>query len=215
MTLFLSPSLALLGAPVDIGRDQAQQEAARELLKPGYQQEGFFDRIYRIVSQFLGDLVSIGGGGAGSVVSLVVIVVILAILVALLFWAMRRMSRGRRTAAAVFGGQERTAEQHRAEAERLASEGDWTGAVQERLRAIARGLEERAIVSPLPGRTALELAESAGRSLPAHASDLRTAARVFDDVTYGEVAGTPEAYAVLKDLDEKLAAARVVLEVSA
>jgi hypothetical protein len=214
VTLSLS-SLALLDAPVDIGRDQAQQEAARELLKPGYQQESFFDRMFRLIGQFLGDLLGSSGSMGGSVVSLVVIIVILAVLAALLFWALRRMSRGRRIGGTVFGGQERTAAEHRAEADRLASEGDWTGAVQERLRAIARGLEERAIVSPLPGRTALELAEAAGQALPSHASDLRSAARVFDDVTYGEVAGTPEAYAVLKGLDERLMAARVALEVSA
>jgi hypothetical protein len=215
VTLFLSPSLAPLGAPVDIGRDQAQREAARELLKSGYQHESLFDRIGRVVQQFLDDLLGAGGNAGGSAISLILIVVILVILGALLVWALRRTSRGSRTGVVVFGGKERTAAEHRAEAERLASAGDWTRAVQERLRAIARGLEERAIVSPLPGRTALELAQTAGQALPSHASDLRSAARLFDDVTYGEVAGTPEAYAVLKDLDERLMAARVALEASA
>jgi hypothetical protein len=204
--------LALGEPPVDIGREQAQREAATELLKAEYPHESLFERIIRAIEDFLDRLFGSGTGGSGSVLSLIAIVVILVVLAALLVWALRRTSRGRRVEGAVFGEQERTAAEHRARAERLAAGGDWTGAVQERLRAIARGLEERAVVSPLPGRTAMELAETAGAALPSHAPALRSAARVFDDVTYGEVAGTSEAYAALVDLDERIMATRVALE---
>ncbi|MEZ0074983.1 DUF4129 domain-containing protein [Planotetraspora sp. GP83] len=208
--------LWLLDPPVDIGRDEAQREVSGELLKPGYQQESLIDRLWRGFTQLLGDLMDAGSGVTGGVVSLIVIVVILAVLAALLLWALRRMSRGRRAGeAVVFDGRERTAAEHRAEAGRLAAEGDWTRAIQERLRAIARDLEERAIVSPLPGRTALELAEAAGRALPSHAAGLLSAARIFDDVTYGEAPGTREAYMTLTGLDERLQAARVALETPA
>ncbi|GGO12327.1 hypothetical protein GCM10010116_24740 [Microbispora rosea subsp. aerata] len=200
---------ALLASPVDVGREQAAREAARELSRAGYQHEPLFDRLRREVSQFLGDLLSGGGAGGGGPASLVVITIVLAVLAVLLLWALRRLSGGRRTeSGAVFGERERTAAEHRAEAERLAAEGAWAGAIQERLRAIARELEERAVVSPLPGRTAVELAEAAGQALPPHAADLRAAARLFDDVTYGGAGGTREGYRTLAALDERLRSAR-------
>lgn len=200
----------LLGSPVDVGRDQAAGEAARELMRAGYEREALLDRLWRELTQAVGDLMSGGGSGAGGVTSLVVIVVVLAVLAALLLWVMRRLSRAAgRTAGAVFGERERTAAEHRAEAERLAAEGGWAGAIRERLRAIARELEERGVVGPMPGRTAMELAETAGQALPTHAADLRTAARLFDDVTYGEAGGTREGYLALTALDERLRSARV------
>ncbi|WP_169982830.1 DUF4129 domain-containing protein [Microbispora sp. H10836] len=200
---------ALLASPVDAGRDEAAREAARELSRAGYQHEPLFDRLRREISQFLGDLLSGGGTGEGGVVSLIVITVLLAVLAVLLLWALRRFSGGRRTeSGAVFGQRERSAAEHRAEAERLAAEGGWAGAIQERLRAIARELEERAVVSPMPGRTADELAEAAGQALPPHAAGLRAAARLFDDVTYGGAGGTREGYLTLTALDERLRSAR-------
>lgn len=57
---------------------------------------------------------------------------------------------------------------------------------------------------PGPGRTADEAATEAGWALPAHADRLRTAARTFDDVTYGGRPGTEPAYALLTSLDTDL-----------
>ncbi|WP_344833498.1 DUF4129 domain-containing protein [Nonomuraea dietziae] len=62
----------------------------------------------------------------------------------------------------------------------------------------------------MPGKTADELAAEAGRSLPAFAEELAAAARAFDDVAYGGVPGSPAAYAMLRDLDERLRLARPV-----
>jgi hypothetical protein len=209
----------LLGSfepPVDIGRADAQREAAEELLRSGYKQESLVDLVWRKFSEFLGDLLDATSGGVGGgVISLIVIAVILALLGALLLWSLRRMSRGSRGPEdAMFGEQERTAAEHRSAAERLAAAGDWAAAIQERLPAIARDLEERAIVSPLPGRTAAELADVAGQALPSHAAGLGAAARLFDDITYGEARGTAEGYATLTRLDERLRATRVALEAS-
>ncbi|WP_232326605.1 DUF4129 domain-containing protein [Microbispora sp. ATCC PTA-5024] len=211
----LAAAAFLLAGP-DVGREEARREAARELLRPVYQHESVLDRMWRTFTQFLGDLLDAGGGTAGGVLSLVLIVVVLVALAALLLWALRRMSRDRGAGAGgVFERGELTAAEHRAAAGRLAAEGDWSGAIRERLRAVARDLEERAIVTPLPGRTAMELADVAGRALPDHAADLRAVARVFDDVTYGEVPGTREAYETMAGLDERLRAARVSLDAGA
>ncbi|WP_433420460.1 DUF4129 domain-containing protein [Microtetraspora malaysiensis] len=201
------------GPPLDLGRDEAGQEAAKELLRSGYQQESLVDRLWRHLTQLLGDLFdSAPGGRAGGVVALIVIVVALVLLAALLVWSLRRVSRSRRAVEeGLLGGAVRTAAEHRAEAERLAAAGSWAEAIRERLRAIARDLEERAVLSPMPGRTAAELAADAGRVLPAHAAALTAAARLFDDVTYGEAPGSREGYAGVAELDGRLAAARVSL----
>ncbi|WP_055478014.1 DUF4129 domain-containing protein [Sphaerimonospora mesophila] len=204
---------SLIGPPVDVGRDQARQEAERELQRPDYRHESLVDWLWRKFTEFLGDLADSGTGSAGGVISLIVIGVILAALAALLLWALRRMSRvSGAGAGGVFDRAELSAAEHRTAAQRHAAEGNWRAAIQERLRAIARDLEERAIVSPLPGRTATELAETAGAALPSHAVALRRAARVFDDVTYGEVPGTQKAYLQLTTLDDSLRKARVSLE---
>ncbi|GAA3189367.1 DUF4129 domain-containing protein [Nonomuraea roseoviolacea] len=193
-----------------IGRDEAAHRAAEELARPEYAHESLLDQLYRHFTQFLSDLLDAvaGGGTAGGFVAAVVITLVLVGLVALGAWRLRRAARDRAPVHGVFGARVMTAAEHREAAERAAAEGRHTEAIQERLRAIARDLEERALVDGQPGRTADELAAEAGRALPGFAGDLAAAARSFDDVTYGGVAGTPAAYAAMRDLDERLRQAR-------
>ncbi|WP_248961766.1 DUF4129 domain-containing protein [Sphaerisporangium perillae] len=203
---------AALGALAldDIGRDEARRRAVEELIKPEYQQESLFERVLRMVQEFLDSLLdSAPGGVPGGVVALLIVLLIVAALIALIAWQARKATRGRRAAAeGLFGPRERTAAEHRAESERLAGESRWAEAIQERLRAIARDLEHRAIVAPQPGRTADELAEAAGRELPEFGPRLAAAARLFDDVTYGQAQGTAEGYRALSELDDGLRAVR-------
>jgi hypothetical protein len=194
----------------DIGRDEARRKAVEELVKPEYQQESLVGRLFRTVQDFLDSLVDRAPGGVpGGVFALVVLLLVVAALVALIAWQARKATRSRRAAAdGLFGPRERTAAEHRAEAERLAGESRWAEAIRERLRAIARDLEYRAIVAPQPGRTADELAEATGRELPRFAAELAAAARLFDDVTYGEAPGTAEGYQSMAQLDEGLRTTR-------
>ncbi|MEV7965212.1 DUF4129 domain-containing protein [Sphaerisporangium sp. NPDC088356] len=204
--------ISVIGAVVldDIGRDEARRRAVEELVRPEYQQESLIDRIFRTVQDFLDSLLDNAPGGVpGGVFALVVVLLVVAALVLLIAWQAKRATRSRRAAAdGLFGVRERTAGEHRAEAERLAGESRWAEAIRERLRAIARDLEHRAIVAPQPGRTADELAEAAGRELPEFAARLAVAARLFDDVTYGEAPGNAEGYQAMSGLDQDLRAAR-------
>ncbi|MDF2710126.1 MAG: hypothetical protein K0R62_5778 [Nonomuraea muscovyensis] len=196
-----------------IGRDEAARRAADELLKPAYEQEPLIDRLWRQVQQFLGDLMdaAAGGGTTGGVIAAVLITLVILAVVVLVGWQLRRTSRRNATgSAALFGEHARSAAEHRRAAEGLAAEGRYTEAIQERLRAIARDLEERALVDGLPGRTADELSAEAARALPAFAAELAAAARSFDDVTYGDVPGTRAAYDAMTELDERLRVARPV-----
>ncbi|MEV0382234.1 DUF4129 domain-containing protein [Nonomuraea sp. NPDC050643] len=195
--------------PID--REEAARKAAGELLKPEYAKESLVDQIYRRIMQFLGDLIdaATGGGTAGGVIASVVIVLILLGMISLIAWQLRRTARKKALAVGgLFGERSRTAAEHRQAAEGLAAQGRWTEAVQERLRAIARDLEERALVDGMPGRTAHELATEAAVSLPAFAEELAAAARSFDDVTYGDVPGTRDAYETMSTLDDRLRQAR-------
>ncbi|MBF8189343.1 DUF4129 domain-containing protein [Nonomuraea sp. K274] len=196
-----------------IGRGEGAGRAAGELIKPEYEKESLVDQIYRHVMQFLGDLLdaATGGGTAGGIIAAAVIVLILVGLIALISWRLRKTARKNALASGgLFGERAMSAAEHRRAAETLAAEGRWSEAVQERLRAIARDLEERALVDGMPGRTADELAAEAAVALPAFADELAAAARSFDDVTYGGVPGTREAYETMSGLDGRLRQARPV-----
>ncbi|CAM5235559.1 DUF4129 domain-containing protein [Streptomyces narbonensis] len=84
------------------------------------------------------------------------------------------------------------------------------GGTQERMRAIVR-FEERDLLDPRPGRTADEAAAESARSLPAHAHDLRLAARTFDDVHTARTADEP-AYRRIEELDTALERTRPSLD---
>ncbi|MPZ94269.1 MAG: DUF4129 domain-containing protein [Propionibacteriales bacterium] len=200
--------------PVGIDRDDARREVADELRDPGYEREGLWDRFVRLVSDAWDTLTdSLGGGGSWWAV--LVIAGVLGAAAVLLAWALRGAVRDRTaTAGALFGAAARTAAEHRATSAQLAREQRWAEAIQERVRAIARDLEERAIVSALPGRTADELSALAGRELPAHADDLAAVAVLFDEVTYGQHSGTPDGYATAAAIDEALRSARPVVATS-
>ena len=131
--------------------------------------------------------------------TLLIVAIVVAVRVA------RRTIRTRRGADyQLFDTGQLSADQHRAIAERFAAEGNWTAAIRHRLRAVARGLEETRILDPAPGRTANELAHDAGARLPHLALEFSQAATTFNDVTYGEIPGTPAAYQMIVDLDDHL-----------
>jgi hypothetical protein len=203
------------GSPVDIGREAARDAALRELAKASYPKESLWDRLINGFWNWLDNLVSEAAGVPGGWFALTLLGLVLVALILLLVRAGRKATRARGGEdGALFGDQIRSAAEHRAAAERHAAAGQWAAAIRERLRAIARDLEERAIVEPSPGRTADELAHEAGTALPDFHADLGAAATVFDDVTYGDVPGTSDGYRRLTDLDDRLRHAKPALATS-
>ncbi|MER8232093.1 DUF4129 domain-containing protein [Streptomyces sp. NPDC094049] len=194
--------------PVDLSRLPAREAAERELSEPMYHEndpnllQRGLDRFW----EWIGDLfASASGATPGGIVGLVVVVLLVAAVAVALWW---RLGTPRRTPGAtadsLFEDGPRTAREHRAAAVRHASSGHWNQAVQERMRAIVRSLEERTLIDPRPGRTADEAAAEAGRSLPSHADALRLAVRAFDDVTYGGRTADEAAYRRVEELDTAL-----------
>ncbi|MFF5427151.1 MULTISPECIES: DUF4129 domain-containing protein [unclassified Streptomyces] len=202
--------------PVDISRVPAREAAERELSDPAYHQNdpSLLQRGLNRFWEWLGDLLDEASGAApGGVLGLVVVAVVVLALVAALWWRLGTPRRSPSTSAeSLFEDGPRTAAEHRASAARHASAGRWNQAVQERMRAVVRSLEERTLIDPRPGRTADEAAAEAGRSLPSHAEALRLAARAFDDVTYGGRTADEAAYLRLSELDTALERTRPVLE---
>jgi hypothetical protein len=202
------------GAPVTIPRDPARDAARDELLNPAYHRHD--PSVLERATSWFWDLFSKALEGVGTATTggtgLVLFAVVAVVIGAAVWWRLGAPGRAARTSTALFDGEHaRTADQHRAEARRLAAAGAWNDAVREQMRALVRALEERTLLDPRPGRTTDEAAAEAARALPAHAAALAEAARTFDAVAYGDRAADQAAYRLLGDLDQALERTRPVL----
>ncbi|MCX5090660.1 DUF4129 domain-containing protein [Streptomyces sp. NBC_00365] len=204
--------------PVTIPRDPAREAAKRELSKRMYH-ENDPSPVQRALNAFWDWVDKLFGAAStatpGGALGLVVIVVAVLAVVAALWWRLGTPHRIPTSSAALFDDRPRSAAEHRAAAEAHAAQGHWNQAVQERMRAVVRSLEERALLDPRPGRTADEAAAEAGRTLPSHTDRLRAAARDFDEVTYGGRAAGSDTYQRLTELDRDIERTKPVLTSSA
>jgi len=190
---------------IDIDRDAAHEAAQRELTKPIYPKASLTDRLSEWLDELLSKLIQTGSSIPGGWLTIMVLSILVIVAVVLAVRVARRTMRTSRSGdRGLFGGHILSAAEHRATAEQYAAQGDWSAAIRHRLRAIARQLEEDTILSPVPGRTATELAHDAGDALPGFATDLAQAATLFNDVTYGEQPGSEVGYRLITDLDERI-----------
>jgi hypothetical protein len=141
------------------------------------------------------------------------VVVVALLVVALVLFGVPRLNRRSRMATGLFGDDDRrTADELRRSAAAASAAGDWSTAVLERFRGLARGLDERTVLTVFPGTTATGFARRAAQAFPDRQPELDAAAAVFDDVRYaGRAAKRAEAEAVAA-LDDRLAAAHPLLE---
>lgn len=194
--------------PVTVPREPARRDAEEELSEPVYHRddpgliEQALDWTWEKLGELFGSVVDVVPGGA---VGVTVLVIAVTLLIAAL-WA--RLGRPRRETAparhGLFEERPRTAAEHRATADAHAAAGRWSEAVQERMRALVRSLEERTLLDARPGRTADEAADEAGQVLPDHATQLRSAAVAFDEVAYAGRAADEAGYRRMSELDEAL-----------
>jgi len=204
--------VVLTGVPVIPDRDEAREWAERELARPEYAaaEPTPLDRIAQGIRDVIASIFgSEAPAGLGSVVLVVLAVLVIALIVtAFIIWGRPRAVRRATTPfAALFGEEEsRTAAQLRRLAAEQADAGEFTTAVVLRMRALARGLQERGLVDPPPGATVHAFARAAARVFPHRAAELESAADVFDDVRYLRRPGTAAAYAQVARTDEQLAA---------
>ncbi|MFI7504075.1 DUF4129 domain-containing protein [Streptomyces sp. NPDC049687] len=195
------------GPPVTIPRDPAREAARRELSKRLYHENdpSLLQRALNTFWDWIGDLFDTASTATpGGTLGVLVVIAALVAAVGALWWRLGTPRRQPASTATLFDDRPRSAPEHRAAAEAHAAQGHWNQAVQERVRAIVRSLEERALLDTRPGRTADEAAAEAGRTLPTHTDRLRAAAREFDDVTYGGRRATEQAYHRIAELDRDL-----------
>lgn len=215
LTVLSTPLASVL--TTEVGRDEARRAAQRELSKAIYHRDDpslvnrLLDRGLSWMRDLLDHATAVTPGGWPGLLAIAVLLLLIAVAIRL---RIGPVGRSHERGEALFSDRPLTVEEHRAAAERYATEGSWAEAVRERLRAIARALTDRAILDPRPGRTADELATEAGAALPTYAEELYAAVRLFDDVWYGGRQATPEAYRRLCDLDGRLDAARPAKVVS-
>ncbi|AQT83128.1 hypothetical protein B1R94_26395 [Mycolicibacterium litorale] len=189
---------------IDIDRDAAHEAAQRELAKPIYPKESLTERLGEWLDDLLYRAMLKGSQIPGGWLTITVLAIVVLIAFVVAVRIARRTMRTNRGGAPLFGDHELSAAEHRNTAERHAADGDWAGAIRHRLRAIARDLEESGVLNPVPGRTATELARDAGELLPGFSAELRGAASVFNDVTYGEQPGSEPDYRMIAHLDDAL-----------
>ncbi|ORA63976.1 DUF4129 domain-containing protein [Mycobacteroides franklinii] len=197
---------------VDIDRDSAAEAAQRELAKPIYEHPSPPDRLINWLLEHLRYLEFRASELPGGWFTILVTTLIVIAAVVLLVRIARRAVRTKGgTDFGLFESGELTAAEHRAAAELAASQGDWASAIRHRLRAVARQLEERMILTPVPGRTANELSTDAARELPSLTTEFRSSAEIFNDVSYGDRPGTEQSYRKIADLDDHIRDAPVLV----
>jgi hypothetical protein len=198
----------LAGGIPFIGRRAAQRLARAELAKAIYHpQPSLTARVLHALASWLSRIFRASQelpGGWWALVTLAAVAIIVAAIVLARIGPVARAQRRARELAAP--ARARTASDHRSAAARLAGAGDFAGAICERVRAIATELDERGVLRPLTGRTADEFAAEAGRALPPYAADLRGAALLFDEVRYGQRAGSRPGYQRVTELDTAIRA---------
>jgi len=159
----------------------------QELAKPEYQPT-LLERATRWIGSALARLLDAVSGIArlNSVVAIAILVVALVV-IALALGRLRREPRNRGAAdRSVLEDTRTTAAQYRARATKALAEERWDEAVVDGMRAIAVGLVERALVEDQPSATAHEVATTASGVFPTEQARLESAARLFDDVRYGD-----------------------------
>ncbi|MCT7357334.1 hypothetical protein N4P33_35120, partial [Streptomyces sp. 15-116A] len=147
--------------PLTVPRDPAREAARRELSKRMYHENdpSWFQRALDKFWEWVDDLLSTASTATpGGTLGLIVIIAAVVAVLAALWWRLGTPRREPTSAPALFDDRPRSAAEHRAAAEAHAAQGHWNQAVQERMRAIVRSLEERALLDLRPGRTADEAA---------------------------------------------------------
>lgn len=212
----LVPGGVLVGdVPVDPDAEQARQWIIAELSKPAYQaaQPTWFDRLSSAFWDWLTSLDFGHSGANGVILFIVVVVAVAAVVAAFLLFGAPRLNRRSAVAGAIFGREDdRSASAIRAAADAAAARQEWTLAIEELFRSIARGLAERTVVTTSPGTTARDFAARAGVPFPSFAERLASAARAFDGVRYLGREGTEAAFRETASLESELRAARPLFE---
>lgn len=202
----------LTQVPVEPDAAEARDWLLHELAKPPYQaaRPTLFDTVAQAIRDWFVELFSSGNGTVPNIVpALILLVAAGVVFAAFVLFGRPRLNRRSSLDGSLFGTNDaRTAEAMRESAAAAASAGDYTRAIEDLFRALARGLAERTVVSTTPGTTARDFARRAAIAFPAEAPRLEESATVFDGVRYLDRSGSREQYERLVELERALRSAR-------
>ncbi|MGA7206977.1 MAG: DUF4129 domain-containing protein [Specibacter sp.] len=201
--------------PVTPGADEARRWAAEELAKKAYKdaKPGLAGQIVAWLKEAFNEFLNKLGALNGNVGLLVAMGVVVVVAIACVLIIRPRLNRRKSRQAAIFDGPVLlTAAGHRTLARSAVERGDLATAVSEQFRAMVRAAEERAVITPTPGRTAAEVAADLGRAFPLQEKALARATEIFNSVRYGHADPTLALYEELLATDNALAAAKPVYD---
>ncbi len=201
---------SLRQTPLDPEAPEARQWLEDELAKPEYQnaQPNAFDLAMQAIRDWFISVFEGASGLPGPLLTLLLIVVVtVVVVVGLLIYGIPRLRRRRLAAVPLFDDADRRdLDTLRRAATAAAAAGDWPLAIEERFRALVRGMVERDLIRVHPGTTARGVVDAASVPFPAHERSLQSAAADFDEVRYLGRAGTRERYEALTELERVIAA---------
>lgn len=188
--------------PIDVGREEAQRQAAEELAKAKYPQmpqnvRDLLNGVYEWLGELLRNILAGPiNGGTVNIVWLIFAVIVVGGIV-LIVWKVGLPRLNRHRDAEVGLDDATSPEQYRDLAEEAAARRDWRLAVRERFRAMVKELEVRTVVERRPARTAYETAASAATELPDARASLEHSAWLFNETVYGRRRATDADYVAM------------------
>ena len=161
------------------------------------------DQLSQWLDEILYRLIMKGSSipGGWFTIAILALLVVAAFVVAVRI-ARRTMRTNRGNGRGLFGTHELSAAEHRATAQAHAAQGNWAAAIR-------HGSERWPVSSRRPdcstrsqGAQPASSPTTPANCYPSFSADLRRAATVFNDVTYGEQPGTEADYRMVADLDD-------------
>jgi hypothetical protein len=201
--------------PVDPGAKEAQRLLLNELSRPEYRasQPTWFDRLSSAVFNWLSHLFVPKGPAGAFPTAIVLVLVVVAIVVLFFVFGLPRLTHRSTVQGSLFGEDDsRSAAQMMSAARVAAASADWSLAIAEGFRSMARSLAERELVATFPGTTAHDFAIRAGAIFTLQAASLAAAADSFDGVRYLGAEGTEANWRAIEQLAAELLTARPVTE---
>jgi hypothetical protein len=201
--------LPLPDPPLDPSGSEARAKLRRELLRPEYHDQNLLQRFLEWVTRKVSSGID-QASQAPPLSTLMAMIVFVALALALAWLASqaRRTARDRGQKAAVLTDEVVSADELRARAEAALEAGRFEEAVVEGFRAVAARQVERGRLTDTPGATAHEVAETLAQEYPAMAARVRSGARLFDEVLYGDRPATREQAMSVRALDDDLVVRR-------
>ena len=195
----------LIGAepPIRPEPDEARSWLRTELVDPVYHQENLLQRVIDAINRLFDR--GLEAARAAPPLSVLAAIVVFVALAMTAMWLISRTSRAATVSRAerpVISDQRVTAAQWRARASQAFADRRWSDAAVDGFRAVVVAAVEEGRLPDSPTATAHEVGDSlAERADDDRARRLRAAARIFDEVLYGDHPATEEQARSILDLD--------------